>query len=70
VFPGSRIVQNQVDSYPIKVIVTAELPGSKPMTIWSGRQQDLFGKYASKRAKSMEAIQANLRDFKEEFVDE
>lgn len=39
------------------------------MTIWSGRQQDLFGKYASKRAKSMETIKANLRDFKEEFVD-
>jgi len=52
------------------VIVTAQLAGStKPMTIWSGRQQDLFGKYASKRTKSMEAIKANLRDFKEEFVE-
>jgi len=64
-------VQNRVDSYPIKVIVTAQLAGgnNKPMTIWSGRQQDLFGKYASKRTKSMEAIKANLQDFKEEFVE-
>jgi len=64
-------VENRVDVYPIKVAVTADVPGSnKPMTIWSGRQQDLFGKYASKRAKSMETIKANLRDFKEESVDD
>ena len=59
-----------MDVYPIKVTVSAELPGNKPVTIWSGRQQDLFGKYASKRAKSMEAIKANLRDFKADFMND
>ena len=37
------------------------------MDIWSGRQQDLFSKYSTKRARAMKEIEANLQDMKEEF---
>ena len=40
---------------------------SKPIEIWSGSQKDLFRKYASKRTKAIQDIQAALQDFKEEY---
>jgi len=67
VFPGCKIIENRVDVYPVKVIVTAELGGrGRPMEIWSGRQQNLFSKYASKRSTSMTQIKENLKMFKED----
>ena len=68
VFPDADVVENCVDKYPIRVIVTAQKdsspPGKNPTEIWSGRQQDLFSKYASKRKKAMEAIENNLSSYK------
>ncbi len=59
VFPGAEIISNRVDQYPIKVTVTANVEGSEQV-VWSGRQQDLFRKYASKRNKAMNEIKTNL----------
>lgn len=65
VFPGAKIIENRVDKYPIRVIVSANDGGSN-IEVWSGRQQDLFGKYAAKRKQAMEAMKANLKDLKED----
>jgi hypothetical protein len=40
--------------------VTAQVDG-KDTPIWSGRQQDLFSKYSSKRKASMNAITAKAK---------
>jgi hypothetical protein len=74
VFPGCMIVQNRVDAYPITVTVSGRLAEqersgeddqNKPtVIIWTGRQQDLFRKYASKRKQAMEKMRKNLLDFK------
>jgi hypothetical protein len=69
VFPGSEIVQNRVDKYPIQVIVTANIDGRK-MEVWKGRQQNLFRKYHDARNKSMQEIKANLRILREELDDD
>jgi hypothetical protein len=52
--------------YPVKVTVSAEVNGTKKY-IWSGKQQHLFGKYATQRAQSMAAIEAKLQELKDEF---
>lgn len=65
-FPGAEIVQDRVDNYPIRVIVSAEVNGQK-MEVWSGRQQSLFSKYTSERKQAMAAIVQNLEDLKEDF---
>jgi hypothetical protein len=49
------VVENRTENYPVRVIVTAQVDG-KDTPIWSGRQQDLFSKYSSKRKASMDAI--------------
>jgi hypothetical protein len=67
IFPGSKIKQNQTDNYPTRVTVSAVLDGKETIDIWSGPQRDLFRKYAAQRTKSIQAIQANLKDFKEEY---
>jgi hypothetical protein len=41
--------------------------GEKPMTIWEGRQQNLFRKNGATRDKSIDDIKANLQDLKDEF---
>jgi hypothetical protein len=66
VFPSAQIVENRVDKYPIKVIISAEIGGQK-MEVWSGRQQDLFRKNASQRSKSIQMITSSLKDLKEDF---
>ena len=66
VFPGAEIVENRIDEYPIKVAIKADINGTK-MDVWTGRQQNLFSKYASKRRASIAEIKANLNDLKEEF---
>ena len=66
VFPGAKIVANRVDKYPIRVTVSAQIDGTN-VEVWSGRQQDLFSKYASKRSQAMAMMKANLQDLKEEF---
>ena len=66
VFPGCPITENRVDKYPIKVIVTAHVGGSK-FEVWSGRQQDLFSKNGAKRTQTMNVIKANLETLKEDF---
>jgi len=64
IFPDSVIEAKRTDNYPIRVIITANVKG-KNWEIWSGRQQDLFQKYASKRKQAMANIQANLIDLQE-----
>eukprot|EP00934_Nitzschia_sp_Nitz4_P006055 Nitzschia sp. Nitz4//scaffold315_size20666//348//716//NITZ4_008639-RA/size20666-processed-gene-0.0-mRNA-1//1//CDS//3329547480//6045//frame0 len=66
VFPGADIKENRVDSYPIKVAVSADVGGQR-LSVWSGRQQDLFRKYATKRAQTIATIEANLQDLKESY---
>jgi hypothetical protein len=66
VFPSSAIQANRTDKYPVHVRVVASHNG-KQIEIWSGSQKDLFRKYASKRAKAIQTMQANLQDFKEEY---
>jgi len=59
-------VQNCVDTGPLKVTVSAQV-GPQKVYIWSGRQQDLFQKYADKRTKTIEKITSSLEDLKEDF---
>lgn len=66
VFPKAQIIEKRIDEYPVKVVVQADVNGTK-LDVWSGRQQDLFRKYASKRQASIAAIQQNLEDLKEDF---
>ena len=66
VFPQATIIENRVDEYPIKVEIKAQVK-SGLINVWSGRQQNLFRKYADKRQSSISEIQANLEDLKEEF---
>jgi hypothetical protein len=66
VFPGADIVEKCVDVYPVKVIVSAKVNGQS-MSIWQGRQQDLFRKYAAKRSKAVEDIKAKLEILKEKM---
>jgi len=78
VFPGSNIVANCVDKYPIKVIVTAELDdeqqkaeqtasGKKNIVVWSGSQRNLFRKYSTQRRQSIEEITKNLQQLEEQL---
>jgi len=70
VFPESQIIENCVDKYPIQVIVTAQHNNDndndkvKVTEIWSGRQQDLFKKYVTKRTNSIKQINSSLEEFK------
>lgn len=61
VFPDAPVIENCVDKYPIRVIVAAE----NYQNIWSGRQQDLFSKYATKRTAAMADIETALQEFKQ-----
>jgi len=65
VFPNSEVQPVGTNNYPIKVIVTAK-NGSQNTKIWSGRQQDLFRKYASKRTKAIVEIKRNLTEYKKD----
>jgi hypothetical protein len=66
VFPHAEIVKNRVNSYPVKVIVTAHV-GATNVDVWSGRQQSLFQKNASQRKASISEIKKRLEDLKEDF---
>ncbi|EEC49288.1 predicted protein [Phaeodactylum tricornutum CCAP 1055/1] len=68
IFPGSQIVANRTDRYPIRVIVSVEADG-KSVEIWSGSQRDLFQKYRANREKSVQAIKNNLTKFKATSMD-
>jgi hypothetical protein len=57
---------NDVDVYPIRVSIQAEIRGQK-LSIFSCKQQDLFRKYSSRRQKAIQDIQAVLQDLKEDF---
>jgi len=48
------------------VTVSASSDGSN-VEIWSGRQQDLFSKYAAKRSKAMQVIKNNLSALKDQL---
>lgn len=62
-----------IDEYPIKVIVSVELPEAsgggktKSVIIWQGRQQELFRKNYMQREESIATIQDNLRALKKEY---
>mmetsp|Transcript_46261 Transcript_46261/g.51597 ORF Transcript_46261/g.51597 Transcript_46261/m.51597 type:complete len:87 (-) Transcript_46261:227-487(-) len=69
VFPESEIIENCVDKYPIKVIVTARISTQdKKIEIFKGKQQDLFSKYQTKRTRTMKQIQASLEEFKKKHT--
>ena len=70
VFPSSQIIENRVDKYPIRVIVTAHTSnvGIDAVEIWSGRQQDLFSKYKSKRINAMKEINSSLEGLKKSIM--
>ena len=74
VFPDCEIETQRNDSYPIRVIISARVGNdnnkAKELEVWSGRQQDLFSKYATKRRQTMETIKANLMDLQERLEDE
>lgn len=63
IFPDAAIQNNRTENYPIRVIVTADVD-DKPVEIWSGRQQDLFRKYAAKRSKCVEEMKRKLLELK------
>lgn len=57
-----------MDKYPVRVKVQAKMPdGGQTIKVWSGRQQDLFSKYASKRTATMNTIKSNLQTLKEDI---
>ena len=66
VFPDAKITPRCSDKYPIKVTVEAHI-GATKLKIWTGRQQDLFRKYASKRSQSIAAIVSALEEMKEDL---
>jgi hypothetical protein len=66
VFPKAQIIEKRIDEYPIKVVIKADISGTK-LDVWSGRQQSLFRKNAAERNISIAAIQRNLEDLKGEF---
>ena len=68
VFPSSQIIENRVDKYPIRVIVTAHSEEDNGLEIWSGRQQDLFSKYKSKRINAMKEINSSLEGLKKSIM--
>ena len=75
VFPSSQIIENRVDKYPIRVIVTAHIiltndvdDDDDAVEIWSGRQQDLFSKYKSKRINAMKEINSSLEGLKKSIM--
>ena len=68
VFPDSTVTPNGTNNYPIKVVISAEHGGQK-VDIWSGRQQDLFRKYATKRDKSIAEMKRNLSEYRADFID-
>ena len=68
VFPSSQIIENRVDKYPIRVIVTAHSEKDDAIEIWSGRQQDLFSKYRSKRINAMKEINSSLEGLKKSIM--
>ena len=74
VFPSSQIIENRVDKYPIRVIVTAHIiltnavDDDDGVEIWSGRQQDLFSKYKSKRINAMKEINSSLEGLKKSIM--
>lgn len=61
IYPQADVVPNGVNKYPIKVIITANNSDGTKTEVWSGRQQDLFRKYASKRSQSVEVMKKNLK---------
>mmetsp|Transcript_8650 Transcript_8650/g.15321 ORF Transcript_8650/g.15321 Transcript_8650/m.15321 type:complete len:116 (-) Transcript_8650:81-428(-) len=61
VFPGARILENRVDSYPIMVTVAAIHPDGEETAVWSGSQKRLFRKYAQKRSTAMHEIKSALQ---------
>ena len=67
-WPGIKVIENRIDSYPVRVTVKANVNG-KDWEIWKGRQQDLFRKYGAKRTRSMAAITMATEELKEELND-
>ena len=63
----AAITPNCVDVYPVKVIVTAHI-GSTSVVVWQGRQQDLFSKYADRRAQAMEEMKSSLMELKDDVM--
>jgi hypothetical protein len=64
VFPGSEVVENRTEAYPVRVRITAETGGAKAIEIWSGRQQSLFAKNKKQREQSIAEIVKKLNELK------
>ncbi len=66
IFPDAEITVFSVNKYPIKVTIEAKIGASK-FKIWTGKQQDLFRKYAAKRSATIETIKQSLSELKEDL---
>ena len=64
VFPSAKVTLNCVNSYPIRVVVEAELDDGTFEEVWRGDQRNLFSKYAAKRKQSIEEIVRGLDELK------
>jgi len=68
------VIENRVDKYPIKVTVTATATAAgstqeqNKTKIWSGKQQNLFSKYAAKRTKAIQEIVESLEKYRKETL--
>ena len=61
IFPDSKIVPVRTNAYPLKVVIEVESPEEgKRVTVWSGKQQNLFEINKNKRSKCMQRIKSKL----------
>jgi hypothetical protein len=51
------IKTEQLDEYPIKVIILTDSFGKPNQVVWEGSQRNLFRKYATQREQSVKQIQ-------------
>jgi len=66
VFPNCEIIPNRTNAYPLRVIITVEVPeGDAAVLVWSGKQQNLFEKCQNTRRKCMHRIKSKLTGLRE-----
>jgi hypothetical protein len=66
-FPDAKVTPNCVDKYPVRVMIDANMGGTK-VRVWEGDQRNLFRKYAAQRKKSVKDINDNLEMLKEDIM--
>jgi hypothetical protein len=56
VYPDAKVLNNCVNSYPIKVKISKVADSGQEVELYSTDQRNLFKKYAAKRATSIQEI--------------